>query len=383
MTSPGDPIAALSLQLSSALLSSDWSGWLAAIGDMLSAHKVAVFVPPTHRLRPFASGRIGFSDVDVAAYETYYAAIDVFADRMATKAPHQAYVLEDLVPSDTLVRTEIYQDFCRPAGMTHVLGVPLDIDDSDRFLFECMRDGSSAGFSRRDVELFGQISEHVLRFLQTWRALDQARTAQRTLRWLFDMVAVPTFILSHDLRIVFANARAEEHLRSGEYVFVRPKTGILCGSAGAEPLASAASLIALARSATRLVRLRSVRSGDHSLAVLTRHPEHEVEALAKGGPRATMALMLIDRHAAASPAPCQLASALDLTPREAETASLLMKGLSIDEVAVHLSVSREAVRNHVKRLFLKTQTHNQRDLVQAIHAVIGPVGTLLSPPMDA
>ncbi|MCW5697680.1 MAG: helix-turn-helix transcriptional regulator [Bauldia sp.] len=382
MTARGDSIAAFSLELSSSLLSADWSGWLAAIGDMLSAHKVAVFVPPGHRLRPFATGRIGFSDADVASYEAYYGTIDVFAARMATKPAHHAYVLEDLVPRHALDRTEIYQDFCRPSGMTHVLGVPLDIDGTDRFLFECMRDESQVGFSPRDVELFGRISEHVLRFLQAWRVLDEARTARRSFNWLADLVAVPTFLLTRDMRVVFANARGEEHLRSGEYV-LRRATGTISASGGTEPLAAAAAHIASGGAATRLVRLRSARSGEQTLAVLTRLPESEAESAAPGGSLPAMALILIDRQPGAPPAPAHLAAALDLTPREAETASLLMAGLTIDDVAARLRVSREAVRHHVKGLFLKTQTHNQRDLVQAIHAALGPVGSLLDPPLDA
>ncbi len=52
-----------------------------------------------------------------------------------------------------------------------------------------------------------------------------------------------------------------------------------------------------------------------------------------------------------------------LTPVEANVAASLAGGLSVDEVATRLNVSRHTIRNHLKQVFWKTDTHRQGELV--------------------
>lgn len=53
----------------------------------------------------------------------------------------------------------------------------------------------------------------------------------------------------------------------------------------------------------------------------------------------------------------------DLTPSEAAMASLLVQGLSLKEAAAELNVTENTARTHLKRIFDKTDTHRQGELV--------------------
>jgi DNA-binding CsgD family transcriptional regulator len=53
----------------------------------------------------------------------------------------------------------------------------------------------------------------------------------------------------------------------------------------------------------------------------------------------------------------------DLTPSEAGLASLLVQGLSLKEAAAELNVTENTARTHLKRIFDKTDTHRQGELV--------------------
>ncbi len=54
------------------------------------------------------------------------------------------------------------------------------------------------------------------------------------------------------------------------------------------------------------------------------------------------------------------------TPAEAKVASLLMQGLTVGDVAERLSITSHTTRNHLKRLFSKTNTKKQGELVHTL-----------------
>lgn len=58
-----------------------------------------------------------------------------------------------------------------------------------------------------------------------------------------------------------------------------------------------------------------------------------------------------------------LSSLYGLTRGEAALAALLMRGKSIDEAAAQLFISNHTARTHLKRIFMKTDTHRQTELV--------------------
>ena len=63
------------------------------------------------------------------------------------------------------------------------------------------------------------------------------------------------------------------------------------------------------------------------------------------------------------PQPALLTKVFGLTPAEAKLASLVAEGLSPEQAAEELRISRETARNQLKAVFSKTTTHRQGELV--------------------
>jgi DNA-binding CsgD family transcriptional regulator len=61
-----------------------------------------------------------------------------------------------------------------------------------------------------------------------------------------------------------------------------------------------------------------------------------------------------------------LASTFEFTPAESVIAAVLLRGYDIDDIAVRLAVSGHTVRNLLKRLFSKTNTKRQCELLYTL-----------------
>ena len=61
-----------------------------------------------------------------------------------------------------------------------------------------------------------------------------------------------------------------------------------------------------------------------------------------------------------------LASAFDLSPREADLAALLLRGDSLAQAAERLAMSRNTARNHLQAIFRKTRTNSQPGLIRLL-----------------
>ncbi len=86
-------------------------------------------------------------------------------------------------------------------------------------------------------------------------------------------------------------------------------------------------------------------------------------------------IFLSDPHRQNNFDPARLERFYGLTPAEAQLTILLVQGLSLEEAAEKLNVNLNTVRTHLKRIFSKTGTNRQSEVVRIIlSGVIGIIG---------
>jgi DNA-binding CsgD family transcriptional regulator len=74
-------------------------------------------------------------------------------------------------------------------------------------------------------------------------------------------------------------------------------------------------------------------------------------------------LVISDLHNRPQPRSSVLAETFGLTPAETRLASIMAAGISIEQAADQLGLSRATVRKQLKAVFAKTATHRQSELV--------------------
>jgi DNA-binding CsgD family transcriptional regulator len=82
--------------------------------------------------------------------------------------------------------------------------------------------------------------------------------------------------------------------------------------------------------------------------------------------KAACVIFLTDPAARTDTPPARLRQQYGLTEMEAEIASRLVGGMVLAEIGNDLGITIHTVRGHLKRLFAKTGTHRQAELLRVL-----------------
>lgn len=86
------------------------------------------------------------------------------------------------------------------------------------------------------------------------------------------------------------------------------------------------------------------------------------------------ALVIRDSERPATPEQDMLRDLFDLTPAEANLTSILSRGLTLDEAAAELAISRNTARAHLRAIFSKCGIKRQTELVRLVLGSVAMLG---------
>jgi DNA-binding CsgD family transcriptional regulator len=235
-----------------------------------------------------------------------------------------------------------YRDIMRPLGLGDELRAALVVDGRCWGYLCLHRQDGRLGFTAEEAATVARLVPHLAAGLRHAVRLQAPASGDR--------VPPGVVLLADDLSVIAVNAHAEYLLSLVEDRSPRQL-----------PLpvavyAAASALTALERR-TSVAAQPSTRIPTSAGPWLSLHASR-LEADAGHGPIAVV-VELAEPQATAS----LLLSAHGLTPREADVARLVLRGLSTTAIAESLYISRNTVQDHLKAVFDKTGVHSRRDLV--------------------
>ncbi|AWN36373.1 helix-turn-helix transcriptional regulator [Methylobacterium radiodurans] len=277
---------------------------------------------------------------------------------------HPGFVTEhDLYRDDELDADPSYTDFLRPRGMGWGAGAFVPLPSGGAAVFSVERRLEAGPMSRGEVARLDAIRPHLARsaLMAARMGLERARTAMAIL----DRLSLPAALLHADGRVLLANAQLDE---ATAYVVARAHGRIGLPSSRAQALFQSAVAASRGSEAARSIPL-AAREG-HGPAILHLLPlRRSAQDLFAGG-----ALLMVLTRLTNAPLPeiSLLEGLFDLTPSEAKLAAALCAGSTIDGTAAELGLSRETLRTQLKRVFAKTGTGRQAELVNLLGGLKRP-----------
>ncbi len=342
-----------------------WKSAMREIGYLFNAPGSHLLLTNKETELPIFGLIDGFSDSANQLYIDHYAALDERWKRILALPHGDAKQIPELISKDEAKNSIAHNEFLIPYGGTNQLITRLDISDQQNIVLGVIRDPNGGIFERDEIAIFQQIMGHIQRAIQISVRLDNFHLMLSALRSRINDVPYGVIFLDKNRSVVFLNSVAESDLTENN-IFLTGNDGF--------HVKNRKNDIRLQQKISSAIERTSNSSSSSGGYLSIRHPgssySHSVwiapvqpnDAFFASIQPAVIVII-------SSPNQSQKISILDLveqyqlTKREAEMASLLANGLDIDACANHMNITRETARSYLKRVFSKTNTGRQAELV--------------------
>ncbi|MBS0363761.1 MAG: helix-turn-helix transcriptional regulator [Proteobacteria bacterium] len=278
---------------------------------------------------------------------------------------------EDWMAKDELMASEYYNDFLKPQSIHSAVMVRLACRDGGTATINITRSAEAGQFQGADLELANNLHPHLVRAFDLGQRMALDRTLNGGLAAIFDESA-------HGLFLVDAQGRVRRMNRAGEMLAAGRRGMTVSGGRLIALEAAAARALhgLIGRAAAREADTRS--GGSMALAVaegalplsVTVAPVRLAEAaLLGGGPM--VIVCVTDVEAGVRLPEQRLRDLFALTPAEARLALALFEGMTLNEAAESLSISRFTAQNQLARIFEKTGVNRQAVLIKLMMRAVG------------
>ena len=366
----------LALLHKAALDPDEWSSATALIDDALRTHGSSM-----------AFGE-GTSDEDVRIYFAWYflrgqrrrdLERDYFENYYARdeRLPHLRHLPDSRLFHNTQIYTDeelktsaTYNELLIPNHTGNAINVRLDGPNGTRIIWVVNDPVDGDRWSSVQLESIRYLLPHIRQTVYVQQALAGAGALGASLAKLLDTTGLGIVQLDARGRIVEANDRARDLLRTGESLF--DENGFLHARSPEED----AELQGLLRRALPPFGAQGaggstmLRRASGQALVLQVNPMGRQETDARVWPVAALVLV-IDPASQTRIDPAVAAVALGLTGMESRVAVLLAEGMSVREVAAATGRLESTIRTHVKHMFTKHHLTRQADLVRLVRSLVG------------
>ncbi|MER9641622.1 helix-turn-helix transcriptional regulator [Mesorhizobium sp. M0239] len=274
-----------------------------------------------------------------------------------------------------LQQTPFFQNWAKPQGLREAC-ITKFVHTPDRIgLMGCTTRADRGIISAEEQRFLALLSPHLRRASLIGDLLDQARVTADLYRQALDHLAVPVVLTGANGAILHANGAAERMFSLQGPIFSRNGLLQVQNSAVARALLDA---IASAASADASLGSRGIglpiSAPGQPPAVAYILPL--TEGTARAAFRPACAAVFISTTTSSSPLPeAVLATLFDLTPAEARVLLRIGSGLSASKSALALGVGENTLKTHLNRIFAKTGTRRQADLVKLVSDIGTPLAT--------
>jgi DNA-binding CsgD family transcriptional regulator/PAS domain-containing protein len=292
------------------------------------------------------------------------------ADNPCTRAPalHRPGIVRTdeilcrhLGQADLLTRSTYFNEWMRPQGLHHSMGVTPLAEDGWVLNVTLLRGGPASRFTAHEQRGFGRLGVHLRHALRMARRLDSLSGADRLASAALDQLRHGVVLLDRAHRVLHANRIAEALLRDGSQL--RQRASRLTATDPAEHDRLEAALAALARpGAPPPPPLVLRRTPTAPRLVASAMPLLPGRTAPFGAAPATL-LLLADPAADRPGAAAMLHGLYGLNATERRLALALIEGESLRDAAERAGVTYETARWNLKVLFQKTDTRRQTELV--------------------
>ena len=309
-------------------------------------------------------------DLERLWFETHYP-VDQGMPRLRRQPFNRLIRIPDLYTEEELRTSASYHALRTLARAGNGINVRLKGPNGSRILWQVNDPVDGEGWSSAQIDAIRRLMPHVRHTVSVQQVLSGAGALGATLEGMLDATGIGVVQLDARGRIVAANDRARNILRTGDglldsdgFLFARaPRDNDSLQNLLGRALAPFG---ARGAGGSTLVR----RPGPLLPLVVHVNPVHGRETDFQGWPAAALVLV-VDPAGRVDIDPGVVAAALDLTGMQSRVAVLLAQGMSVPEIAAATGRGESTIRSHVKHAFARHGLTRQAELVRLVRSLAG------------
>ena len=283
--------------------------------------------------------------------------------------------ITDIVRNDELLQERAYREWARPQGLVDVLNAALDKSATSAAVlcvFRHERDGRVDDTMRRRMRL---IIPHIRRAVLIGRVIRLQAAEAATFADTLDGISAGMFLVDARGRIIHANTSG--HAMLAERSLLHSAGGKLAANdAGAEQALHEVFLAAGSGDAavgTKGIAVPLInRDGERYVAHVL--PLTSGARRRAGASYAAAAALFVHKAALEMPSPPEaIARTFKLTPSELRVLLAIVEVGGVPETAEALGIGPGTVKTHLLRVFAKTGTSRQAELVKLVAGFSNPL----------
>lgn len=283
----------------------------------------------------------------------------------------------DIMAYDEFLETRAYREWGRPQGLVDTLNVALDKTATSAAFFAIFRherDGRVDDGTRQRMRL---IVPHMRRAVLIGRVLELKTAEAAYFADTLDGLSASMVLVDARGLIVHANAAGHALLAEGSVLYVAGRKLAARDVAAEQALYD---VFLAAGSGDTAVGIKGI-----AMPLMGRNDDRYVAhvlPLTSGARRrasagyAAVAALLVHKATLETPSPPQvIAKTFKLTPSELRALLAIVEVGGVLETAEALGISENTLKTHLRRLFSKTATSRQSDLVKLVAGYFNPLVT--------
>jgi DNA-binding CsgD family transcriptional regulator/PAS domain-containing protein len=318
----------------------------------------------------------GYDPEYTRSYTEKFGQFDPFSIAQFFFEIEQPISIVDIVPHSEFKKSRFYEEWVRPQHWIDAIAATLEKSATTYAAFSVIRhenDDVVDDETRRRMKL---VVPHVRRAVAIGKVIDLHRVEAAALADTLDGLAAAMVLVDPAGRIVHANAAAHAMLKIGS---------VIRGSGGKLAVADAEAECALhdvfmnADAGDVAVGAKGIAMPLHAHGG-ERYVAHVLPLTAGARRKArvaysAVAAVFVRKAALELPHPLEaIVATFKLTPAEMRVLMLIIEVGGISEIAPVLGISEATVKTHLQRIFAKTETGRQADLVKLVAGYMSPLG---------
>lgn len=316
---------------------------------------------------------VGLDSDYVRVYSDRYAALNAWRWPGEWRMTGRVITGEEIAPFNELAKTKFYSEWLLPQGLLHRLCAVVRKDHHQVLYLEAWRSSAQQRFADRQKHFLKSLVPHLQRATQRGAHLWRLAITQEIL----DSLAFPVMAVDKNARLLFANCSAEELLDMEEGLLLRPE-GVRVSTVGTDKqlkqLIAQVATSSMGKGTSVGDALIIQRGGSLTpLWVVVLPLGRKLRRVI--GQEDEITLLFVSTPESLETVPdTALKTLYSLTPAEQRLVRLILQGYRLDKAAEKLDITHNTARTHMKRIYFKTKTERQTDLVRLL--LTGPFGQL-------